>query len=293
MHKYLRAVGFSNIKSQKEVKELIERVVEKSTESWFGLHEDETIYGDYRLKVNETMGIAACGEYDNEDNFNVEFYYPYMVTNVVSSKEHSLIERHAATTSYAGVCEDNRIGITIIYYLINRVEYFMSNKKVSEASTGKNMPVCLSGLSIDGTIMMPLDKSALIEKKQSHNVKKRDKLIEAARKGSEEAIESLTLDDLDVYSNIAKRLHDSDVYSIVDTSFMPYGVECDEYSILGEIKTVRLVKNEMTGEEIYEMKIVCNRLEMTICINKNDLYGEPLPGRRFKGTIWLQGNLVT
>ena len=125
----------------------------------------------------------------------------------------------------------------------------------------------------------------------SHSDKKRDKLIKAAREGNEEAIESLTLDDIDVYSKISSKIKETDIYTIVDTYFMPYGVECDQYSVLGEIEEIHEVKNTITGEELYQMSLLCNGLPMDICINKKDLYGEPMVGRRFKGSIWLQGHL--
>ena len=70
---------------------------------------------------------------------------------------------------------------------------------------------------------------------------------------------------------------------------MPYGVECDNYSILGEILECSLVTNKVTNEEVYLMTILCNDLQFDLCINKQDLYGEPAVGRRFKGTIWMQG----
>jgi hypothetical protein len=31
---------------------------------------------------------------------------------------------------------------------------------------------------------------------------------------------------------------------------------------------------------------------MAIAINEKDLLGTPAPGRRFKGEIWLQGNVI-
>ena len=37
------------------------------------------------------------------------------------------------------------------------------------------------------------------------------------------------------------------------------------------------------------MTLDCNGLEFDVCINENDLLGEPQVGRRFKGVIWLQG----
>ena len=117
----------------------------------------------------------------------------------------------------------------------------------------------------------------------------RTQLIDAARKGDEEAIENLTLEDMDTYTTISRRIQKEDVFSLVDTYFMPYGIECDQYSVLAEIIECSLVKNKITEEEIYLMTLNCNDLIFDMCINKKDLYGEPAVGRRFKGIIWMQG----
>lgn len=39
------------------------------------------------------------------------------------------------------------------------------------------------------------------------------------------------------------------------------------------------------------MTLECNDMDLDICINEKDLLGEPDVGRRFKGVIWLQGNI--
>ena len=70
---------------------------------------------------------------------------------------------------------------------------------------------------------------------------------------------------------------------------MPYGVECDLYSILGEIVEFSEGKNKISNEELYFMTVECNELTIEVCINKEDLYGEPAVGRRCRGIIWLQG----
>ncbi|MDE6318786.1 MAG: DUF3881 family protein, partial [Lachnospiraceae bacterium] len=140
-----------------------------------------------------------------------------------------------------------------------------------------------------GNIILPIGKDES-EKKRSQRVStSRNKLIAAARLGDEDAIESLTLEDMDIYSTISKKILTEDVFSLVDTYFMPYGVECDQYSVLGEILDISLRTNKITGEEIYVMHLSCNDLEFDVCINKQDLYGEPQIGRRFKGSIWMQG----
>lgn len=113
----------------------------------------------------------------------------------------------------------------------------------------------------------------------------------AARKGDEEAIETLTLEDMDMYTAISRRIQKEDVFSLVDTYFMPYGVECDQYSVLGEIVGMRTAINQITEEKIYILTICCNELTFDVSINIIDIYGEPQIGRRFKGVIWLQGSI--
>ena len=115
--------------------------------------------------------------------------------------------------------------------------------------------------------------------------------MNAARKGDQAAIETLTFDDMDLYSKVSKRLANEDVFSIVDTYFMPYGVECDQYSVLGEITDMKLVTNGLTGEKVHILTLCCNDLNLKVAINSIDLLGEPAVGRRFKGSVWLQGQV--
>ena len=94
---------------------------------------------------------------------------------------------------------------------------------------------------------------------------------------------------MDLYTSISKKIRKQDVYSLVDSYFMPYGVECDHYSVLGEIMDCKRVINNLTSEAVHIMRINCNDLEFDVCINEVDLLGEPAVGRRFKGNIWMQG----
>ena len=78
---------------------------------------------------------------------------------------------------------------------------------------------------------------------------------------------------------------------MIDTFMMPYGTECDLYQIMGEIKNVESAVNEYTDEKLYFMTLSCNDMIFDICINQKDLLGEPEEGRRFKGSIWMQGHI--
>ena len=72
---------------------------------------------------------------------------------------------------------------------------------------------------------------------------------------------------------------------------MPHGVECDHYSIMGEIKGLQKVKNEYSSEEVYIMNLDVNDLIFDICVPVREIIGDPTVGRRFKGTMWLQGRI--
>jgi hypothetical protein len=77
----------------------------------------------------------------------------------------------------------------------------------------------------------------------------------------------------------------------VETSFTPFGSESDNYTVIGTIMDMDKSINEVTGEEIVGLLINCNDAILQVTINQKDLYGEPAIGRRFKGNIWLQGNI--
>ena len=94
-----------------------------------------------------------------------------------------------------------------------------------------------------------------------------------------------------MFNELHQRIVTEDLYSIVETTFMPTGVECDIYSILGEIVSLRVKENVYTHENVVDMKISCNDCIFHVAINESDLIGIPAVGRRFKGKIWMQGNL--
>ncbi len=283
----MRAVGFSKIKNKKELQNLITDIIVNADERSYTANGKEIILAEFCKDFAENIGIAVCGEFDSEDKFSFEYYYPYLRGTEISSEEDVSVERHASTESYAGVCDDIKAGVSLIFYLQNMIPYVKLNNSKRLPINGTTLT--LSALSLQGKIMMPIiknEKDKKIIKKISNN---RNSLIAAARKGDENAIESLTLEDMDTYTVISKKIQKEDVFTLVDTYFMPYGVECDQYSILGEILDCNKVTNRLTSEKIYQMTISCNDLVFNLCINEEDLYGEPQTGRRFKGSIWMQG----
>lgn len=287
MHKYMRAIGFSELADRRKEQKLITDIVVNATHRAYTSNGEETILAEFCEDFAQNIGIAVCGEFDAEDKFTYDYFYPYLRGTGVSSYEDVSVERHADKESYAGICDDIKVGVSLIFYLQNIVPYVKAQHMDMLPVRGTTLT--LSGLSISGNIILPIDKDESEKQRIQKASLSRNKLIAAARKGDEEAIESLTLEDMDLYTSISRKILTEDVFTLVDTYFMPYGVECDQYSVLGEILDISLQVNRITKEEIYVMRINCNDLEFDICINKKDLYGEPQIGRRFKGVIWMQG----
>lgn len=287
MHKYMRAIGFSTLTDRNRLKDVLTDTIMTSDERFYTANADQVMLGEFCKNFADNMGIAVCGEFDEEDKFIYDYYYPYLKGTGVTSEEDVSVERHASKSSYAGVCDDMNVGISLIFYLRNMIPYVKA--QVDGRLPIRGTTVTMSALSVSGNVIMPVQK----DEKSKDRVKKRtiarNQLIEAARKGNEEAIETLTLEDMDIYSDITARVQKEDIFSIVDTYFMPYGVECDQYSVLGEIMAVKTTTNQVTGEQIYVLTICCNELTFDVCINIIDLFGEPQVGRRFKGIVWLQG----
>lgn len=287
MHSYLKSIGFSGIEDKKQLDAVLKDVIENYDEKI--VVEDRTghLFTELSKMYGCDFGITVCGEYDEENHFEMEYYFPYFRGTGITMQEEVTIEKHAGKESYAGACDDIRIGVTVIFYLQNAGEYLTQRSRGNISGGVYN--VTLSGLAKKGTILLPVMQLDEEEQQKKNDAADRGRLIAAARNGDEEAMESLTIEDMDTYSMISQRVQNEDIYSIVDTYFIPYGMECDLYNIMGQILEVNKVRNTHTRDGIYEMRILCNNLEMDICINENDLLGIPQAGRRFKGIVWLQG----
>ncbi|MGN0465292.1 MAG: DUF3881 family protein [Lachnospiraceae bacterium] len=285
MHDYLAAIGFAG---KEQYREIISETIENPDEEARTTNEDGTSLIQYNKKYGEHFGISVVGEINQRGYIDVEYCYPYVIGENPIYQEIQ-VEKHSDKNAYAGVFESIHIGIPVIFYAQNFIHY-LNMRKYRELFPSINN-VILSGLSVDGMIILSVKKDPRQAAKELKINDKYDKLVQEARKGDMDAIENLTLEDMDLYSQISKRTKKEDVLTIVDSYWMPYGIETDKYSILGTIVQVREEINRKTFERIYYLSIICNSISIEVCINKMYLFGEPKVGRRFKGVIWLQGNL--
>lgn len=289
MHKYLKAIGYGNITSQKQLNEFLKKAEETFSNHEIVAMEEELDFCEYQKECGAGIGINLCGSLDIRDNFERQYYSPYFIGSGITTFADVIVERRMDRDAYVGICEDLKVGISLIFYLQNTLEYLIESRFHSREVAP--VSVTFAGLCNGGTILLPIMKNEEQEKMRKKELKNRKMLLSAAKNGDQVAMESLTLEDIDTYSKVSQRLITEDVFSIVDTYFMPYGIECDRYSILGEILEMHTIQNEDTGEELYVMRLEVNELEFDVCVPIKNVIGEPAVRRRFKGNIWLQGRL--
>lgn len=287
MHQYLQAIGFNNLYNRRDLKKLLKNVETEFTHQTVVSYNPEEDFCEFQKEYGQCMGITLCGELDENEVFDQAYYFPYFEGSGITTYADIVIERKIEKEQYVGMCEDSKVGISLIFTVQNGVEYMRESQ--AGFTAGLTTSVTFSGLSLGGTILLPVVKNEKMMMNEQVASDNRQMLINAARNGDQSAIETLTLDDIDTYSQVSRRLANEDVFSIVDTYFMPYGVECDLYSIMGEILAVRTRQNTMTGVKLYQMKLNVNGLKFDICVPADSVMGEPEIGRRYKGTIWLQG----
>lgn len=287
MHNFLKTIGFSKIQTDMQLEPLLERAVNDKYRTLIINGNEGSVIEQYQLPVAPSMGIAVVGERTPDGVFHRNYYFPYMRSYDGTLTEAGSVERHLEKETYAGVLEDFKSGITLIFYITNSVQLRELQKMDMRV---KARQAFLTGLASEGKILLPIEKKEDPEavKRQSNE---RRRLFEAARQGDQEAIDTLTETDINMFNELHQRIVTEDLYSIVETTFMPTGVECDIYSILGEIVSLRVKENVYTHENVVDMKISCNDCIFHVAINESDLVGIPAVGRRFKGKIWMQGNL--
>lgn len=289
MHKFLKAIGFHNISSEKVWLELLEKVEENFTGYERISLEEGLDFCEFRKVCGMSIGFCSYGVIGEDEIYSREYYIPYFEGSGITSYADVIVEHRSDRKAYVGICEDAKVGVSLIFYLLNGMEYAreLQRGNIPKSSTS----VTLSGLACSGTVLLPVMKSVQQVQESREESRNRMMLMSAAREGNAEAIESLTMDDIDTYSEVSRRLLYEDVYSIVDTYFMPYGVECDQYSILGEILDMDMIENKVTGKEIYVFTLEVNELQFDVCVPAEKVVGEPEIGRRFKANIWLQGKI--
>ncbi len=306
MHQYLRSIGFSKI-NKKELNELLTGALAypDSFEEVSDTNGDDLV--EIRMTVGSGMGISFFGNYDEKDMFHVEHYAPYLFGERNTAGDRIGLVRHSEGERYRGIYDDPNFGTEMIFSVNNIMEILKSihtygvseNKEHHKEMIGNHVRglsvktgVALSALASDGKIIMPMYKTRKNLSKQRVLQTEKTKLLSAAKDGDADAIEKLTIREMNAYHDAVQRTEKEDLLSIITTYCIPSGIESDKYDILGEILSCWKKENILTMEPVWILRVNCNDLVIDIAVNEKDLLGIPRIGRRFKGHVWLQGKLI-
>lgn len=285
MQNYLRAIGFSTIKSlhqldriHKDIQRNPDRrnLVSRSLQT--SLVQMEKTYAP------EGLGIMMIGESDAEGHFLFEYSFPYVLPGPYPYTDEIQIEKQNDRSGYYGLIDN--INLSVIFTVQNLSHITGS---IWRDSLPSMLSLQLSGLSLGANILLPLRKTE--QDLQYEAEKRRENLsrIHLVRHGHPEILDQMMMSEMDTRDTIDHRIATEDVLSIVDSSMIPSGLQSDVYDILGTILQVQETKNSMTGEQICIMDVACLYYVIRIAVNRRDLVGEPVAGRRFRGITWLQG----
>ena len=115
--------------------------------------DDQTIVTDehgnefacFSKNFGTDIGITVCGNFINDKEFRMEYYYPYLHGSQITTNEMIEIERHAGRESFAGICDELKLGVTLIFYIENiyyscKIHTYMYNiiKIQCKSKTGRD-----------------------------------------------------------------------------------------------------------------------------------------------------------
>ncbi len=123
MHKFLRAVGFSQFTRKRDIERLLRELAKNAVSRKHIQLDMESNVCEIRAELAPDMGVAIVGEMDDDGEFHEEFYYPYLISRDVTSYAECSIQRHAEKETFAGLLDEYHVGISLIFYMTNSMEY--------------------------------------------------------------------------------------------------------------------------------------------------------------------------
>lgn len=288
MHSYLKSIGFNNI--TRHDLEIILKDIEAhpDIQGVTGLDsKNEERIVEFRKNYAHDMGISVIGSLQS-DGFRMEYYYPYFCGCSDSSHEDVEIVRMSDREMYQGIIDDDKVGIDLVFHLIDEISLIHADYE-----TGKDVnhgKVRLSGMCESATVLFPLDDE--IKPDETSLDPDNAEMLRRADDGDVEAAAQLSLNNLSDYAELNNRLESEDVLTILSSYIMPLGIESDKYTVLGEIKSVKQYTNSITRQIIWVIGLLVNGIKIDVCVNRDNIIGEPANGMRLRCNLWLQGRIA-
>ncbi|MDO5696245.1 MAG: DUF3881 family protein [Eubacteriales bacterium] len=274
MYRYLRAIGYTGLHSRAEAMNYLSHFVTR----------DSGRLMNHECGLDMGVMIYLNPEFDQ---YTMEYFFPYARGDRAMRIHDLAVEERSEGPGYFGVIEDER-NLLLLSFLC-------TNPEMLTAGDYPECSVYLSGFSLSGKILLPA-KEPVHEKISKTDNATRNRHFQHSDiddvHSKDSLIEYINREE-ELYHLLRERMKTESLYRIIETTLMPYGVECDTYHVLGNILAVDEIINRDTGEIVLKLDLETYGYKFPVYINSRDILGEPLPGRRFKGNVRLQGVVET
>ena len=100
MHKFLRAIGFSDI-TKKDLEMILDEVITRPEIMKITKDSEGNEFAELSGSFAANAGITVRGTYQEDDSFHMDYYYPYVFGTSITTNEQIDVEKHAEKESYA------------------------------------------------------------------------------------------------------------------------------------------------------------------------------------------------
>ena len=146
MHRFLRAAGFSMYQKKKDIRALLRCLArEAGTSSCLQLDRETELY-EIKTEVAPGIGVAMYGELNEQDEMEIEYYYPYILNEEVTSRAECSIQRHTEKETYAGLLDEYKVGLSLLSLESDRIQGVLPERaRALTGDFGQPGRICQSG----------------------------------------------------------------------------------------------------------------------------------------------------
>ena len=115
MHKFMRTVGFSMYQRKQDMDRILRRLAKEGAGTQCLDEKDGGQLCEIRAEVAPGMGVVIVGRLSQRGTFRRDYYFPYVLSRDISSQADCSIQRHTERETYAGLLDEYRVGISLIF----------------------------------------------------------------------------------------------------------------------------------------------------------------------------------
>ena len=282
---YISALGFSEYDTKEKAEKLVASIIDHPTNRYISNYNTDEIKVEYYKEYGENFGLLIRGTLNEKEELTVYSLIPYSTGRSITDTHEIDVVKGLERDSYNAYCEESKTGTPISFFLQNVIDFLEADGQEDVYIKG----VRLIAFSVEGTVILPIEKDEMDLLIEEEEDSLREELIEKARDGNEEALLQLEEEALEASALLQERLKSEDLLSVLEGFFVPIEDSEDIYSILGNIEQIDEAINKETNEKVYILKIKCMNFKVDVWINEKNLMGKPYIGMRFKGTSWVHG----